>query len=46
VPKWIVNFFQKSWPGETFRSIQKRAERLDLPEAEGFEKVLNEIRDY
>ena len=46
VPKWIVNFFQKSWPGETFRSIQKRVERLDLPEAEGFEKVLNEIGDY
>jgi hypothetical protein len=46
VPKWIVNFFQKSWPGETFRSIQKRVERLDLPAAEGFEQVLNEIRDY
>ena len=46
VPKWIVNLFQKSWPGETFRAMQKRVERPDLPAAEGFEKVLNAIRDY
>ena len=39
-------FFPEKLAGETFRSIQKRVERLDLPEAEGFEKVLNEIRDY
>jgi hypothetical protein len=38
--------FQKRWPGETFRAMQKRVERPDLPAAEGFEKGLNAIRDY
>src|SRR5262249_8995894 len=38
--------FPKRWPGGTFRAMQKRVERPDLPAAEGFEKGLNAIRDY
>ncbi len=30
VPKWIVNFFQKDWPINTFRSLRKQAKKADL----------------
>ena len=45
VPKWLVHVFQKRWPGETCRAMPKRVERPALPAAEGFEQVLNAIRD-
>lgn len=30
VPKWIVNFFQKDWPVDTFKSLRKQAAKSDV----------------
>jgi hypothetical protein len=32
VPKWVVNFFQKSWPRKTLEGIRRQAARADVGE--------------
>jgi hypothetical protein len=40
VPKWIVNFFQKSWPANTFRNLRKQAKKSDVKMDPRFAEVL------
>ena len=30
IPKWIVNFFQKDWPVDTFRNLRKQVVKSDV----------------
>ena len=39
VPKWIVNFFQKSWPLDTFRAIRRQAFKTNVVEHPYFKKL-------
>jgi hypothetical protein len=30
IPKWVVNFFQKDWPVDTFRNLRKQVRKPDI----------------
>jgi hypothetical protein len=40
VPKWLVNWFQKSWPLDTFRSMRRQALKPDIPDWPLYSKIL------
>jgi hypothetical protein len=39
VPTWIVNFFQKDWPVDTFRNLRKQVKKPDVKIDPRFEEV-------
>lgn len=41
VPKWIVNWFQKSWPLNTFRGIQRQLKKPDVTELSFLKTLLS-----
>lgn len=41
VPKWIVNFFQKSWPHNTIQSIRLQAAKVDVAEHPYFKNLFS-----
>jgi len=45
VPKWIVNFFQRSWPADTFSGIRKQLQKPDrgAPPA-AFADVISQLK--
>ncbi|MEK6579718.1 MAG: START domain-containing protein [Bdellovibrionota bacterium] len=46
VPKWIVNFFQKSWPLDTFESLKKQAAKSDIRRAPEFIDVIEKVEQF
>jgi hypothetical protein len=40
IPKWVVNFFQKSWPQNTFEAIRKQAAKPDIAMPSEFRDIL------
>lgn len=46
VPKWIVNFFQKSWPRKAFEGVRKQAENPKFPVPVEFKEVLQKLASW
>jgi hypothetical protein len=44
VPKWIVNFFQRSWPSDTFRGIQNQLRKPDIQVPATFADVISLLK--
>ena len=43
IPKWLVNFFQKSWPKDTIRAIRKQALKPDVVEHPYFKALFHPV---
>jgi hypothetical protein len=46
IPAWIVNFFQKNWPIQTFEGIRVQAAKPDITMPEEFSDVLTPTRQF
>jgi hypothetical protein len=46
IPAWIVNFFQKSWPRNTFQALQKQAAKPDITIPEEFRDLLVQTLEF
>jgi hypothetical protein len=46
IPAWIVNFFQKSWPRNTFQALQKQAAKPDITIPEEFRELLVRTMEF
>jgi hypothetical protein len=44
VPKWIVNMFQRSWPRDTFKGIQKQLTKSGIPIPSEFANVISQLK--
>ncbi len=46
IPKWVVNFFQKNWPRNTFEAIRAQAAKPDITMPDEFADVLAPTRGF
>lgn len=46
VPKWIVNFFQRSWPHDTFQSLRRQVKKTDINIPPAFSDVLKQTLNF
>jgi hypothetical protein len=46
IPKWVVNFFQKNWPRNTFEAIRAQAAKPDISMPDEFSDVLAPTRGF
>ena len=46
LPKWVVNFFQKNWPRNTFEAIRVQAAKPDITMPDEFADVLAPTRGF
>jgi hypothetical protein len=46
LPSWLVNFFQRSWPLNTFEAIRKQAVKPDITMPAEFRDVLEATRGF
>ena len=44
IPKWLVNFFLKDWPKNTFRNLRKEVLKPDISVDTRFSKLLKRDR--
>jgi hypothetical protein len=40
VPQWLVNWFQQSWPLDTFRKMRRQAAKPDIPDWPLYDKLM------
>jgi len=40
VPKWLVNWFQQSWPLDTFRHMRRQVAKPDIPDWPLYSKIM------
>jgi hypothetical protein len=46
LPGWLVNFFQKGWPENTFQSIRRQAAKPDIAMPDEFRDVLRPTEQF
>jgi hypothetical protein len=46
VPRWVVNFFQKDWPLNTFRAIRVQAAKSDIEIPADFNALVETLRGF
>jgi START domain-containing protein len=46
IPAWVVNFFQKSWPIQTFQGIRAQAAKEDITTPVDFADVIAPTRQF
>jgi hypothetical protein len=46
VAKWIVNFFQKGWPKNTFMALRTQAAKKDIAVPEAFRDVITVVQKF
>ncbi len=45
IPKWLVNFFQKDWPLDTFRGLRKQSAKADVKDDEKLAQILKKLAE-
>lgn len=46
VPKWVANFFQQSWPMNTFRALRVQAAKKDIVVPDAFADIIEKVRRF